>query len=89
MVVEHCYRPVKRKCYDSLQYENNDGGGGTFCKVMFETDCRTIYEHKSGREEKRSPKSLPQTICKRLPKTLCGGSNCDFIQVKRSCLYKS
>ena len=47
-------------------------------QVMFETDCRTTYAQDAAAKE---GKTLPQTVCKRLPKTLCGGSNCDFVQV--------
>ena len=43
---------------------------------MFETDCRTTYH--SG-----SPGA--QTLCRRLPKTLCGGSNCDFVTEEERC----
>ena len=43
---------------------------------MFETDCRTVYEDLSGAERTKR-KTLPQTVCKRVPKTLCGGSNCE------------
>ena len=44
---------------------------------MFETDCRTTYAQDTAAKGK----TLPQTVCKRLPKTLCGGSNCDFVLV--------
>ena len=49
-------------------------------QVMFETDCRTTYH--SG-----SPGA--QTMCKRLPKTLCGGSNCDFVTEEERCHNKT
>ena len=47
---------------------------------MFETDCRTTYH--SG-----SPGA--QTQCRRLPKTLCGGSNCDFVTEEERCHNKT
>ena len=47
---------------------------------MFETDCRTTYH--SG-----SPGA--QTMCRRLPKTLCGGSNCDFVTEEERCHNKT
>ena len=86
IIIEHCYSPVSRQCHAGAEDDNNVGGsGGTFCKVMFETDCRTVYNddnhHQDDHGGVRRRKSLPQTICKRLPKTLCGGSNCEFVQV--------
>ena len=83
MIIEHCYSPVRRKCLDNLENVDSDGVGGTFCKVMFETDCRTVYSMAQHKQ-----KSLPQTICKRLPKTLCGGNNCEFVQVFCLIIFK-
>ena len=45
-------------------------------QVMFETDCRTVYQDWS-KAKRTKRKTLPQTVCKRVPKTLCGGSNCE------------
>ena len=83
MIIEHCYSPVRRKCLDNLDNVDSDGVGGIFCKVMFETDCRTVYSMAQNKQ-----KSLPQTICKRLPKTLCGGNNCEFVQVLWLIIFK-
>ena len=91
IIIEHCYSPVSRQCHDGAEGDNNVGAGaGTFCKVMFETDCRTIDndnhqdDHHGDTAGVARRKSLPQTICKRLPKTLCGGSNCEFVQVSHN-----
>ena len=89
MVVEHCYTPVSRNCFPGLTTETDaDGVGGTFCKVMFETDCRTVYRDLS-RAGRKKRKTVPQTVCKRVPKTLCGGSNCDFVEEKEQCHNKT
>ena len=92
IIIEHCYSPVSRQCHAGAEDDNNVGVGGTFCKVMFETDCRTVYKDDNQQDDDAGAirrKSLPQTICKRLPKTLCGGSNCEFVQVSVYKMVKS
>lgn len=50
-------------------------------QVMFETDCRTTYS--------TAGPGQPFTLCKRLPRTLCGGTNCDFVREEEQCHNKT
>ena len=78
VVVEHCYTPVTRSCFPGLNTETEaDGVGGTFCKVMFETDCRTVYQDES-RVKRKKRKTIPQTVCKGRVKKFMHGKLVDF-----------
>ena len=68
ITTEHCYKPVSRKC--EKNDESEEVSGQSFCKVMFETECRTTYEETPTKEHQQQ--FSPKTACKRIPKTLCG-----------------
>ena len=83
ITTQHCYKPVVRKCknYDD---DVEKMPGQSFCKVVFETECRTTYEETDDKKHQQ-----PKTACKRIPKTLCGSKDCVFMEEEEQCHNKS
>ena len=76
IIIEKCVHPAKKVC--GSKDEEGVIDGQRFCKVVYETECQTRYDEKSNQEGDSSKKFVANTICKKLPVTLCGGQNCQF-----------
>ena len=80
--VRHCHRPVERQCGAGAQHRET-AGNNTTCRDLLETECTTRYQptRSAGGEEKH----VGITACRRVPLTLCGDADCDYVEGAEEC----